>query len=45
MVVYSLRRQSVVQIGSSQQGTGQIYYEPDEADDIDDEDPDDDLDI
>ena len=38
-------RQSV-QIGNNHlQGTGQIYYEPDEADDIDDEDPDDDLDI
>ena len=37
-------RQSV-SLGNQPAGTGQIYYEPDEADDIDDEDPDDDLDI
>ncbi|XP_022090112.1 elongator complex protein 5-like [Acanthaster planci] len=33
-----------VKIGSSEQ-SGKIFYEPDEADDFDDEDPDDDLDI
>ncbi|XP_072036292.1 elongator complex protein 5-like [Amphiura filiformis] len=41
---YTSQQQSI-QIGNNQRGTGQIYYEPDEADDIDDEDPDDDLDI
>jgi len=33
------------QTKETQQGTGKVFYEPDEADDWDDEDPDDDLDI
>ena len=32
-------------MGVSSAGSGKIFYQPDEADDFDEEDPDDDLDI
>ena len=41
-VIVLLRR--TIKIGSTE-GSGKIFYEPDEADDMDEEDPDDDLDV